>query len=49
MAKKQVSQLKKELEKDDIEFLALKEILRAIIRDIDEWKVKQIKKGSQGY
>jgi len=45
VAKKQVNRLKKELEKDGIEFLTLEEVLRAIIRDIDEWKKKQVEKG----
>jgi len=45
VAKKQISMLKRELEEDGIEFLTLEEVLKAIIRDIDEWKKKQIDKG----
>ena len=45
VAKKQVNRLKEELEKDGIEFLTLEEVLKAIIRDIDEWKRKQTEKG----
>ena len=45
VAKGQVNRLKKELEKNGIKFLTLEEVLRVIVRDIDEWKVKQIKKG----
>jgi len=45
VAKRQVNRLKKELEEEGIEFLTLEDVLRAIIRDIDEWKRKQIEKG----
>jgi len=38
IAKKQVDKLKKEPKKEGIEFLTLEDVLKAIIRDIDEWK-----------
>ena len=45
VAKSQIDKLKDELKKDGIEFLTLEEVLREIVKDIDEWKKKQVEKG----
>ena len=45
VAKKQVDRLKDELKKSGIEFLILEEVLRSIVRDVDEWKRRQVEKG----
>ena len=45
VAKKQVDRLKEELRRSGIEFLTLEEVLRKIIKEIDEWKRKQVEKG----
>ena len=45
VAEKQANKLKRELNKHGIKFLTLKEALREIMNDIDEWKERQVRKG----
>ena len=45
VAKGQVDKLKEELSRDGIEFKTLKEVVEEIIRDVDEWKKRQVEEG----
>ena len=45
VAKGQVSRLREELGKYGIEFKTIREVLREVIHDVDEWKRRQVEKG----
>jgi hypothetical protein len=45
VAKDQVSRLREELDKCNIEFKTLGEVVREVMHGVDEWKGKQMEKG----
>jgi len=46
MSRRKADKLKGELRKDGIEFPTFEEALRQIVKDIDEWKRNQVRKGA---